>query len=112
MTDPPDPRETTAPTTAEDEDLSEIDDSPGDAELRARVEEALDLTRELLSPEDLEEQRRMLFSLARTHPRFSTWLSDQRPRAVPDRSGLVQKKEDAALRASIARRAAGGGKGA
>jgi hypothetical protein len=86
--------------------------SAEDAELTGRVEKALALTRSFLTPEELDEHRRMLLSLARVHGKHSTWLSDQRPREVPDSSGFVQKKDDAALSASIARRAGGRGRGA
>ena len=107
MTSPPDPHDSHAPGQ---DDPTQEPDSPEDAELRARVERALDLTREFLTPEELDEQRRMLFSLARTSPGLSSWLRDQRPRAVPDESGLVQKKDEEAMRAAAARRAGGGGK--
>lgn len=59
-----------------------------DAAIRERVEKALDLTRDFLTPGELEEHRRMLTFLARTTP---ARLEDQRPRVVPDRSGTEIK---------------------
>ncbi len=88
-------------------DESEEVEEPGDKELRARVERALDTVRELLSPEELEEHRRMLLFLSRTHPTLSTWIEDMRPRPVPDESGTVEKKDHIALQAAAARRASG-----
>ncbi len=111
MTHPSDAHDPKAPGDTQDESLTEDQDSPADARLRARVKAAVDLTREHLTPEEAEEHEQMLFSLARTDPRFSTWLDDQRPRTAPDSSGLVQKKDEDALAASVARRAAGKGRG-
>ena len=91
----------------ENDPLLERAERQGEAALRDLVERALDLTREFVAPEDLEEQRALLFSLARTHPRFSTWLQDQEPRKVPESSGVVEKKDEAALQAAAARRAGG-----
>lgn len=88
-------------------DDSEELDEPGEQGRRARVERALDSVRELLSEEELAEHRRMLLFLARTHPKLSTWTEDTRPRAVPDQSGTVVKKEPGALQAAAARRAGG-----
>lgn len=81
-----------------------------DAALRARVLRALDLTRPYLTAEEAEEQEHMLLALARTDPRLSSRIEDARPRAVPDRSDVVPKKDDGALRAALARRAGGGGR--
>lgn len=83
-------------------------EEPGEAERRARVEKALDTVRDILTPDELEEHRRMLLSLARTHPALSSWIEDQRPRAVPDESGTVQKRDSAALQAAAARRTGSG----
>lgn len=110
-TRPADPHTPFSPGEVREEGAAELEGGPEEAALRARIEEALDLTRGLLGPEEVEEHRRMLLALARLHPRFSSRIEDARPRPVPDRSGLVQKKDDAALRASVARRAAGRGRG-
>jgi hypothetical protein len=92
---------------SEEEEAEEELGEPGDTERRARVERALDTVRDLLSPDEIEEHRRMLLFLARTHPSLSTWIEDIRPRPVPDESGTVEKKDRAALKAAAARRASG-----
>ena len=93
------------PADTEDPDSME---EPGETERRARVEKALDTVRDLLTPEELEEHRRMLLFLARTHPALSSWLDDQRPRATPNESGTVEKRDTAALQAAAARRTGSG----
>lgn len=75
------------------------------ARTRERVEKALDLLRDLSTPEELEEQRRMLTFLART---TAARLEDQRPRVVPDRSGTEIKPGVAALLAAMNDRKARG----
>lgn len=88
------------------DDASDLKD-PSDEHIRERVEKALDLTRDFLTPEEVEEHRRMLMFLARTHPALSTWLADQRPRTVPDESGSTAKPGAAALMAAMSRRKPG-----
>lgn len=88
------------------DDASELKD-PTDTQIGERVEKALDLTRDFLTPEEVEQHRRMLTFLARTHPALSTWLSDQRPRTVPDESGSTEKPGAAALLAAMTRRTPG-----
>jgi len=87
------------------DDEGELDEEM-EAETRERIEKALDTVRDLLTPEELEDHRRMLTFLARTHPALSKWIEDERPRVVPDESGTTQKKDAAALEAAVQRRAA------
>jgi hypothetical protein len=82
-------------------DDSEALEDEAEARIRERVEKALALSRDFLTPEELEEHRRMLTFLARTNP---AWLEDQRPRAVPDHSGTAQKPGTEALLAAVPRR--------
>ncbi len=81
----------------------------------ALVERALEPQRALLSPDEVEEHRRFLRSLAVTHPAFSSWLEAQRaasdappeppPRDTPDRSGIVARQDRQALEAAARRTA-------
>ncbi|MFO0590472.1 MAG: hypothetical protein U0441_23215 [Polyangiaceae bacterium] len=88
------------------------DDTPTpDLELEARVERALLPYRSYLTDEEYAERRRMLLFLARTHPNLSTWIEDQRPRAVPDQSGTIVKKDTSALERAAARLKTRGGRG-
>lgn len=89
-------------------DDSQDRDDADDAGIRARVERALDLTRDFLTPEEVEEHRRMLTFLARTTP---ARLEAERPREVPDRSDTVQKPGAAALWAAMDRRSRGKARG-
>lgn len=72
-------------------------------ELHERVDRAMGPLRGVPSPEEWDEQRRMLIFLARTHPRLSDWIERGRPRAVPDRSGTVAKQDAVDLEAALRR---------
>jgi hypothetical protein len=83
--------------------------SPGEEELAVgaalleRVERALDLTRDFLTPEELEEHRRVLLSLARCHPRFLPRRADGGA-PPPGESGVVLRRDGAALEAAFGAR--------
>lgn len=85
---------------------------PPDEDLVRRVDRAMAPYREGLTEEEWHLYRHFLLFLAETHPRFSTWIEDVRPRDVPDRSGIAAKKDitslEAAARSEQAK--AGGGR--
>jgi hypothetical protein len=84
-----------------------------DEALVRRVDRVMARYRAGLTEEEWQEHRRMLLFLAKTHPRFSTWVEDVRPRAAPDGSGVAAKKDPASLEAasqSARGKAMGGGR--
>jgi hypothetical protein len=93
-----------------DQDRDGLDTLYDEALVR-RVDRVMARYRTGLTEEEWQEHRRMLLFLAKTHPRFSTWVDDIQPREVPDGSGVAAKKGSASLEAAArsARGKAAGG---